>query len=197
MISVFLLFSACSRKKSETGANVKDVVAVDEMSPEEKEKLFRSAGVMLKENPTLADNLSRIETSQDEQGIRTDRYFYKNLPNLKYIEILTFANGQKQILIYAENGTVKSLSENTMGWLAKASPEEITGGEPAATEQQKENTSGGMKINTLPPIVIQTTPLPSQTIEEPKNEKPTEANTKTDAPTDKKDSRKETTSPNK
>jgi hypothetical protein len=115
------------------------------------------------------------------------------MPNLEYIEIFSFANGQKQIFIHNQNGTVKSLSENSLAWLAKASPDEITGdAPPVAAEQQKENTSGGIKINTLPPIVIKTTPLPTPVPPaetQPKNE----SNVKTDAPADKK----ETTLPNK
>lgn len=195
------MVSACSRKDGSDTVNMQEVVNIDDLSPEEKEKLFKTSGLILKENKSLADNLSRIETSRNEQGMKTERYFYKNLPNLKYIEIYTFANGTKQIIIYGENGTVKSLSENSLAWLAKATPEELTGETQAYTEEQKENSSG-IKINTLPPIVVQSTPATQdqptpQAETQPKNEKQNEANVKTDASSEKKDSRMETTSPNK
>lgn len=183
-VSLFLLISACSRKDGNSSGDTREVVTLDDLSPEEKAKLFKSSGVLFRENQYLADNLSRIETSHNEQGMKIERYFYKNMPNLKFIEIFSLANGQKQIFIHNENGTVKSLSENSLAWLAKASPDEITGdAPPVATEQQRENTSGGIKINTLPPIVIKSTPLPTPV--QPAETK-TEANVKTDAPADKK-----------
>lgn len=195
ILSVFLLISACSRKGG-NGVDTTEILLFENLTPEEKEKLFKSSGVLLRENQTLADNLLRIETSRNEQGMKTERYFYKNVPNLKHIEIFTLANGQKQIFIHNENGTVKSLSENSLAWLAKASPDEITGEGQVYSEEQKQNPSGGIKINTLPPIVVKSEPQPSSTQPtEPqqKNEKPNEANTKTE---DKKDSPKTATSPN-
>jgi hypothetical protein len=195
-ISVFLLLSACSRKGGSDGVDMKEVIIVEDLTPEEKEKLFKSSGILFRENQTLADNLARIETTRNAQGMKIEKYFYNNLPSLQYIEIFTLANGQKQIAIHNANGSVKNLSENSLAWLAKASPEEITGEATVAAEQQKENSSsGGITINKLPPIVINSSPLPSsnQKIEEPKTEKPNETNTKTE---DKKDSPKVAASPN-
>ena len=158
ILSVFLLISACSRKGG-NDVDTTEILLFENLTPEEKEKLFKSSGVLFRENQTLADNLLRIETSRDEQGMKTERYFYKNVPNLKHIEIFTLANGQKQILIHNENGTVKSLSENSLAWLAKASPAEITGDAQVYSEEQKQNPSAGIKINTLPPIVVKSTPV--------------------------------------
>jgi len=198
-ITVFLLFTSCSRKGGGDSVDMKEVIIVDDLTPEEKEKLFKSSGILFRENQALAENLSRIETTRNEQGMKIEKYFYNNLPSLQYIEIFTLANGQKQIVIHNANGNVKNLSENSLAWLAKASPEEISGeATVAAEQQQKENSSsGGITISKLPPIVIQNTPLPesNQKVEEPK--KPNESNTKTEAPNEKKDSLKGTTSPNK
>lgn len=202
VICVFLPVSSCSLKGGGDAVDMKEVIIVEDLTPEEKEKLFKSSGLLFRENQTLADNLARIETTRNAQGMKIEKYFYNNLPNLQYIEIFTLANGQKQIAIHNTNGNVKNLSENSLAWMAKASPDEITGDAIVAAEpQQKENSSsGGITINKLPPIVInKATPLPetNQKIEEPKNEKPNESNTKTDPPTEKKDSKNETTSPNK
>jgi hypothetical protein len=191
VISAFLLVSSCSRKGDNGVVDMREIIIVEDLTPEEKEKLFRSSGLLFRENQTLAENLARIETTRNEQGMKIEKYFYNNLPNLQYIEIFTLANGQKQIVIHNANGNVKNLSENSLAWMAKASPDEITGDAiVTAEQQQKENSSsGGITINKLPPLVIKATPPPesNQKVEEPKNEKPNESNVKTDAPADKKD----------
>ncbi len=181
-----LFVSGCSRK-DEVG-NPTEVVDLNALSLEEKEKLLNSSGILLRDNPELAHNLSRIETSRGENGIKFEKYFYNNLPSLEFIEIVTFANGQKQIFIHNATGSIKSLSENSLAWLAKASPDEITGEAPAAATAPNKENSSGMTINTLPPIVIKSTPIPESTqkIEEP--QKPNEANTKTEEAVNKKDS---------
>jgi len=164
-IIALCLFAACSRKTANVSKNVNEIVA-ENLSPEEKEKLYRSTGLSLKENKYLSDNLSRVEISYDDYGIRLEKQFYNNLPTIKYIAIHTFPNGSKQIFVYAANGNVRSFSENMMSYITSASPDELTQETlQAQNEDQLAPTSGGITIKTLPPITIQPsqTPAPAQT----------------------------------
>jgi hypothetical protein len=159
IIALAMLAPACSRKSTQTSEGVEEIV-MDDLSAEEREKLLKSSGINLKENKYLSDNLSRVEISYDNFGIRVERQYYNNLPNIKYIAVHTFPNGSKQVFIYGANGSVRSLSENMMNEIAKASPDQLTGDAPVYAEnQQNQPNTGGMSIKTLPPITSQPTPV--------------------------------------
>jgi len=185
MMAVCLVFCSCSRFGKTGGSDVEEIV-MDDLTPEEREALLSRSDINLKENKYLAANLSRIEIARDNFGIKIEKQFYNNLPNIKYITIHTFANGQKQIIIYGENGVVKSLSDTMMAEIDKATPDELTRDTPLLINPENSNsTTGGISIKSLPPITIQSqpaqtnaSPVPTQTpaqtavTEQPKETKP-------------------------
>ncbi|HEY0429390.1 MAG TPA: hypothetical protein VGC76_16535 [Pyrinomonadaceae bacterium] len=151
--------SSCSRFGKHVGdANTEEII-IDDLSVEEKEKLLKSSGISLKENKYLADNLSRVEITHDDFGNKVEKQFYNNLPNIKFIAINTSANGSKQIIIYGANGSVKSLSENTMNAILRASPDELTKEVPVYNNSENQ-TSPSISIKSLPPVT--TAPQPAQ-----------------------------------
>lgn len=183
IVAMSLFVSSCSRAGKNDSANAEEVIMMDDLSPEEREKILSRSGINLKENKTLADNLSRIEISRDNFGIKIEKQYYNNLPNIDHIAIHTFANGQKQIIIYGQNGSVRSLSENMMSEIIKASPDELTREAPVYNNAENQNPNGGITIKTLPPVTsAQAEPLPVNTplveatpppaaVEEPKETK--------------------------
>jgi hypothetical protein len=187
LMAVCLVFcSSCSRF-GKTGSSGVEEISMDDLTPEEREALLARSDISLKENKYLAANLSRIEIARDNFGIKIEKQFYNNLPNIKYIAVHTFANGQKQIIIYGENGVIKSLSDTMMAEIDKATPDELTRDTPLLINPENSNSTGtgGISIKSLPPITIQTqpaqtvaSPVPTQTpaqtavTEQPKETKP-------------------------
>jgi hypothetical protein len=184
-VALSLFVSACSRAGKDETVNMDEVIIMEDLSPEERAKLLSSSAINIKENQYLADNLSRIERSRDNNGIKLEKQFYKNLPNIKYIAVHTFPNGSKQVIIYGTNGSVKSLSENMMSEIIKASPDELTREIPVYSAENP-NPNGGITIKSLPPLTsqpaivqnetapVQTQPIstPAAVVEEPKETKP-------------------------
>lgn len=163
VIAISLFVSGCSRFGANDSANLEEVLIMDDLSAEEREKLLNSSAINLKQNKTLAENLSRVEISRDNFGIRVEKQYYNNLPNIKYIAIHTFANGQKQIIIYGTNGSVRSLSENMMNEIIKASPDQLTNDAPVYANADNQNPTGGITIKSLPPITSQNAPVQTET----------------------------------
>jgi hypothetical protein len=161
MMAVCLVFCSCSRfGKTGGGSDVEEIV-MDDLTPEEREALLSRSDINLKENKYLAANLSRVEIARDNFGIKVEKQFYNNLPNIKYIAIHTFANGQKQIIIYGENGVVRSLSDTMMAEIDKATPDDLTRDTPLLNNAGNSNsTTGGISITSLPPVTVQSQPLP-------------------------------------
>jgi hypothetical protein len=194
IVALTLLAPSCSRKKSGDNANVEEIV-MDDLSPEEREKILSRSSLDLRENPVWADNLSRIEITHDNSGIKIEKQFYNNLPSIKYIAVHTFANGTKQIIVYGQNGSVRSFSENVISQILKSSPDELTSEIPVYNNAENQASPGGITIKSLPPVAAQ--PQPAQTVslpvqstpapvaavaETPKAEKPAEATTPPEQP---------------
>jgi hypothetical protein len=185
LVALSVLVSACSRAGKDETVNMDEVIIMEDLSPEERAKLLSSSAINIKDNQYLADNLSRIERSRDNNGIKLEKQFYKNLPNIKYIAVHTFPNGSKQIIIYGANGSIKSLSENMMSEIIKATPDELTREIPVYSAENP-NPNGGITIKSLPPLTnqpatiqtetapvqTQATPPPAKVVEEPQETKP-------------------------
>lgn len=184
-LALSLFAVSCSRQKSVDMVDMEEII-MDDLSPEEREKILSRSSIDLRENKDWADNLARIEITRDNFGIKVEKQFYNNLPDLKYIAVHTFPNGSKQIFVYGQNGSVKSFSENVITQLLKSSPGELTKDIAVISGEENKASTGGMSIKTLPPITsqpqtvessnppppqIQPTPVPAATIVEARAEK--------------------------
>ena len=163
IIALSLFAPSCSRKKGGDAAVNMEEIVLDDLTPEEKEKILARSSIDLRENKTLADNLSRIEITHDNSGTKIEKQFYNNLPNIKFIAIHTFGNGTKQIIVYGENGSVRTYSDNVMAEFLKSSPDELTREIPVYNNAENQPSSGGMTIKTLPPVTSEPQPVPNST----------------------------------
>lgn len=98
---------------------------------EKNEKDFQNS------TKTLPDN-STLSTMFDGAGNKTETRFFDNHPLIKNIILRTSVRGEKQIFVYAQNGDIKNLSENTIAKALTSSANELSAA-AGIFEQRKNN----------------------------------------------------------
>jgi hypothetical protein len=138
ILSVFLSAS-CSllKKEGETTEATEEIVFDDGYKTSEGEIIFDDKNFQGGEQPiatssdgsqeataTLGDN-SQLTTMIDGHGNKTETRVFNTHPRLRMVLLRTFANGQKQVFIYGQNGEVKELPENMLDGVINRQADEI------------------------------------------------------------------------
>ena len=163
-ISVFT-FASCSKKKD---GDVAAEIVIDEgykTAPASEEivideQSFTAAGDksgaaragQRERDRIIADN-SRITTMYDGFGNKTEIRFFDNHPLLTGLTIRTTPAGEKQVFLYAQNGSVGRVPENMFDRVLSA---------PANDLAAAANITEGRRESSAPTLVESSEPLQPQ-----------------------------------
>ena len=131
------LISACTI--SEASSESRQEVVIDDQSQQEnpneititeddvKRQVLQnlSTGTNPPEQTIIADDKSKITTTFDGYGNKTETRCFVNHPRLDCIVVKTPAQGKKQIIIYPFGNGAKYLDENSSDKALTASPDEL------------------------------------------------------------------------
>lgn len=84
-----------------------------------------SDGKTSQEQTEITDNNSKITTTVDSYGNKTEMRCFINHPRLDCVLVTTSANGKKETLVYPVGSGAKKLSENAAEQALTASPDEL------------------------------------------------------------------------
>ncbi len=130
-------------------------IVIDDKNFEGKEgKIFSS-----QETTTIAADNSKITTTFDRYGNKTEKRYFGYHPRLSFVLVRTNAAGEKQVFVYGENGEIKSLPDNMLDRVLTASADEIENS--AGFLQQAPSQSTMTVRNNTPLNSAPLRPLPS------------------------------------
>ena len=172
MILVSLLTSCASLSKNEDGsAEMEEVVfddgykiaAQSEINTGEREAIEKGNGAWTPEANSqeiikIASDNSKITTTFDRYGNKTETRHFNNHTRLSFILLRTTAEGEKQVFVYGQNGDVKSLPETMLDKVTTASADELANSAGIVNQQRQTSTS---VQNTSSPNSAPLRPLPS------------------------------------
>jgi len=162
IILVSLLIScACSSINKDKSANAEEVIfddgyntsakneiIFDDIDFEGQERTVSASGGNSKEIIKIASDSSKISTTFDVYGNKTEIRTFNYNPRLSFILLRTSTEEKKQVFVYGQNGDVKSLPENMLDKVLTASADEIANS--AGIPQQQRQISIGIQNNPLP-----------------------------------------------
>ena len=204
IILVFVLTSgACSSINEDKSANAEEVIFEDGYKTSSGNEIIiddndfgnQKTAVWTPDNnsqettKTAFDN-SKISTTFDRYGNKTEKRTFNYNPRLAFIIFRTSPEGIKQVFIYGQNGDVKSLPENMLDKVLTASADEIANSAGIYNTVTKSpsfaQNSQQLNVTTLKPLPSSQFPIQNQQVEQslPEEiESPADTTGKT-APTD-------------
>ena len=131
------LISACTI--SEASSESRQELVIDDQSQQEnpneititeddvKRQVLQnlSTGTNSPEQTIIADDKSKITTTFDGYGNKTETRCFVNHPRLDCVAVMTSANGKKQTLVYPVGSGAKNLPENSAVKALTASADEL------------------------------------------------------------------------
>jgi hypothetical protein len=133
-----LTSGACSSLNKDESANAEEVVFDDGYKTSaENEIIFddndlggqirtvSTSGRNSQEIITITSDNSKISTTIDVYGNKTDTRTFNYNPRLAFILLRTSADGKRQVFVYGQNGEVKGLPENILDKVLTAPADEI------------------------------------------------------------------------
>ncbi len=155
---------ACSSINKDESVNAEEVifddgyntpaeneVIIDDINFEGQERIVSATGGNSQETIKIASDNSKISTTFDVYGNKTEIRTFNYNPRLSFIVLQTSADEKKQVFVYGQNGDVKSLSEGMLDKVLTASADEIA------------NSAGILQQQRQMSISVQNKPLPDST----------------------------------
>jgi len=124
---------------------------VNEKSLADGEKNSLASGNSSQEQTKILDDNSKLNTMYDGFGNKTEARCFNNHPRLTCIVLSSAVNGQRQVLVYGQNGDIKELPENMVDKVTTATADEIANTAGIYAARQQTTQSG----------YAQTTPVPT------------------------------------
>lgn len=131
------LISACTTGQASSGGREeivfddgnskqnKNEIVITDADINEKDLAAISGEKKPREQTVIADDKSKITTTFDTYGNKTETRCFVNHPRLDCVVVTTPANGKKQTLVYPVGSGAKNLPENEAGKALTASPDEL------------------------------------------------------------------------
>lgn len=162
LVTIFVSFSlSCSKSgASESGEEVvfddgyttasKDEIVIDDQSFEGKNSAISQSRAGSREVTRIARDGSQIMTTYDGFGNKTETRVFDDDPLLQLVVIRTSVKGEKQVSVFAQNGTAKELPANMLDAILTAPASELA------------NAAGIYEGRKETPMFVQTNQPPLQ-----------------------------------
>jgi len=178
-----LISCACSSINKDKSANSEEVIfddgyntsakneiIFDDIDFEGQERTVSASGGNSKEIIKIASDSSKISTTFDRYGNKTEKRTFNYNPRLAFIIFRTSPEGIKQVFIYGQNGDVKSLPENMLDKVLTASADEIANSAGIYNTVTKSpsfaQNSQQLNVTTLKPLPSSQLPIQNQPVEQ-------------------------------
>lgn len=100
-------------------------VPVNDPSFADREKNSSASGKEFRDQTKVLDDNSKLNTMYDRVGNKTEARCFDNHPRLTCVVLSAAVNGQRQVLVYGQNGDIKELPENMLDSVTTASGDEL------------------------------------------------------------------------
>ena len=140
--------------KAQNGGQINESLPADSVK-----NSLASGNNNLQEQTQILDDNSKIQTMYDGFGNKTETRCFINHPRLTCLVLSTAAKGERQVLVYGQNGDIKKLPENMIDQATTASGDEIanSAGIYAARPQETQPISAQITPAPTLPITLRPT----------------------------------------
>ncbi len=133
---------------------------VNERSPTDRGQNSLASGNSPQEPTKILDDNSKLNTMYDGSGNKTEARCFNNHPRLTCVVLTSAVNGQRQVLVYGQNGDIKELPEDMIDKVTTASGDEIANSAGVYAARQQTTQSGYAR--TMPTPTLPTTLRPTE-----------------------------------
>ena len=123
---------------------------VNEKSLTDREKKLLTSGNGSQEQTKILDDNSKLNTMYDGSGNKTEARCFNNHPRLTCVVLTSAVNGQRQVLVYGQNGDIKELPEDMIDKVTTASGDEIANSAGIYAAQQQTSQTRYAQTTSVP-----------------------------------------------